>query len=153
MAFFDRSGIGSGRVPGLPASPTEQFADVTAQEMRRPPGGEFARELEGKLGDVQSWQTLGPGYYETIVRLGFYAGAPLLTVTHSDVADLVPAAPSATYMAQICAGLHEAHCWGAQHMGTYLAPVPGVSGAWTEDQIAEVARAVVDAGTGPSLGE
>ena len=120
--------------------------------MRRPPGGEFARELEGKLSDVQSCRRWA-GLLRDHRPAGFYAGAPLLTVTHSDVADLVPAAPSATYMAQICAGLHEAHCWGAQHMGTYLAPVPGVSCAWTEDQIAEVARAVVDAGTGPSLGE
>lgn len=144
MAFLDRSASGRVACRAYLIS-TEQFADVTAQEMRRPAGGEFARELEGKLTEVQSWQTLGPGHYETIVRLGVHAGAPLLTVTHSDVADLVPAAPSAAYMSQICAGLHEAHFWGAKHVGRYLAPAPGVSGAWTEDQIAEVARAMIDA--------
>ena len=144
MAFLDRSASGRVACRAYLIS-TEQFADVTAQEMRRPAGGEFARELEGKLTEVQSWQTLGPGHYETIVRLGVHAGAPLLTVTHSDVADLVPAAPSAAYMSQICAGLHEAHFWGAKHVGRYLAPAPGVSCAWTEDQIAEVARAMIDA--------
>ena len=152
MAFLDRSASGLVACRAYLIS-TEQFADVTAQEMRRPSGGEFARELEDKLTEVQSWQTLGPGYYETIVRLGVCDGAPLLTVTHGDVADLVPAAPSETYMSQICAGLHEAHCWGAEHMGKYLAPVPGVSRAWTEHQIEEVARAVIEADAGTSVGE
>ena len=142
MAFFDRRALGriAGRAYLISAG---QFADVTAQEMRRPPGGEFARELEGLLTEVESLQTLGPGLYETIVRLGAYEGAPLLTVTHGDVADLTPAAPSAAYLAQIAAGLHEAHGWGAERIGTYLAPAPGVRGAWTADQIADVARSVV----------
>jgi hypothetical protein len=145
MAFFDR------RAPGRVACrayliSAEQFADVTAQEMRRPSGGDFARELEGLLTQVESLQTLGPGHYETIVRLGVYEDAPLLTVTHGDIADLVPAAPSAAYMSQISTGLHEAHLWGAERIGTYLAPAPGVRRAWTADQIADVARAVVEAG-------
>ena len=152
MAFLDRSASGRVACRAYLIS-TEQFADVTAQEMRRPPGGEFARELEGKLIKVQSWQTLGPGHYETIVRLGVRADAPLLTVTHGDVADLVLAAPSEAYLSQICAGLHEAHFWGAEHIGTYLAPVPGVSRAWTEGQIVEVARTVLEAGAGTPVGE
>lgn len=149
MAFLDRPAPGRVACRAYLIS-TEQFADVTAQEMRRPPGGEFARELEGKLAEVQSWETLGPGHYETVVRLGVHAGAPLLTVTHSDVADLVPAAPSATYVSQICVGLHEAHRWSAEHMGRYLARVPAVSCGWTEDQIVQVARAALEAGAGPT---
>jgi hypothetical protein len=142
MAFFDH------RAPGRAACrayliSSEQFADVTAQEMRRPPGGEFARELAGVLTEVDSLQTLGPGHYETIVRLGVLDGAPLLTVTHGDVADLVPAAPSATYLSQIATGLCEAHGWDAERIGTYLAPAPGVRRVWTADQIADLARPVV----------
>ncbi len=144
MAFLDRSAPGRVACRAYLIS-AEQFADVTAQEMRRPSGGVFARELEGKLTEVESLHTMGPGHYETIVRLGVYAGAPLLTVTHGDPADLTPAAPSAAYMSQICAGLHEAHLWGAEQVGEYLAPAPGVRCAWTEDQIADVARAVVEA--------
>ena len=144
MAFFDR------RAPGRVACrayliSAEQFADVTAQEMRRPSGGGFAHELEGMLTDVGSLHTVGPGFYETVVRLGVHEGAPLLTVTRGDIADLVPAAPSAAYMSQICTGLHEAHLWGAERIATYLAPAPGVTRAWTADQIADVARAVVGA--------
>ncbi len=141
MAFLD---------PGLPGQvacrayliSAEQFADVTAQEMRRPSGGDFARELEGMLAEVESLHTMGPGCYETIVRLGVRAGAPLLTVTHGEPADLVPTAPSAAYVSQICTGLLEAHRWRAEQIATYLAPAPGVHSAWTTDQIAEVARAV-----------
>lgn len=145
MAFFDR------RAPGQVACrayliSAEQFADVTAQEMRRPPGGDFARELEGLLTEVESLHTLGHGYYATIVRLGDHEGAPLLTVTHSDIADLVSAAPSAAYISHIASGLHEAHLWDVERIATYLAPAPGVRGAWTADQIADVARAVVEAG-------
>jgi len=141
MAFFDRSALGRIACRAYLIS-AEQFADVTAQEMRRPPGGEFARGLEGMLTEIESLQTLGPGRYETIVRLGVYEGAPLLTVTSGDVADLVPAAPSAAYLSQIATGLHEAHGWHARRIGTYLAAAPGVRGAWTADQIAEVARSV-----------
>ena len=145
MAFFDRRARGrvAGRAYLISA---EQFADVTAQEMRRPPGGEFARELEGLLTEVESLHTLGHGYYATFVRLGDHEDVPLLTVTHGDVADLVPAAPSAAYISQIATGLHEAHLWGAERIGTYLAPAPGVRPTWSADQIADVARAVVDVG-------
>lgn len=145
MAFFDRSALGRVACRAYLIS-AEQFADVTAQEMRRPPGGDFAIELAGLLTQVESLQTLGPGHYETIIRLGVHEGAPLLTVTHGDVARLVPAAPSAAYMSQIATGLHEAHRWGAERIGTYLAPAPGVHRAWTAGQIADLARVVVDAG-------
>ena len=141
MAFFDRRALGRIACRAYLIS-TGQFADLTAQEMRRPPGGEFARELEGLLTEVESLQTLGSGHYDTILRLGAYEGAPLLTVTHGEVADLTPAAPSAAYLSQIATGLREAHGWTAERIGTYLAAAPGVRGAWTADQIADVARSV-----------
>lgn len=144
MAFFDPTA--PGRVAGRAyLISVQQFADVTAQEMRRPSGGEFATALEGMLTEVESLHTVGPGHYETLVRLGVHEGAPRLTVTHSDVAGLVPNAPSAAYMSQICTGLHEAHLWGAERIGTYLAAAPGIRSAWTADQIADVARSVVEA--------
>lgn len=139
MAFFDAEAPGRVACRAYLIS-AEQFADLTAQEMRRPPGGEFARRLEGLLDDVQSLHTLGSGTYETIVRLGCHEGAALLTVTHGDIADLTPTAPSAAYVSQIAVGLHEAHGWGPDGIGTYLAGAPGVQGAWTADQIADVAR-------------
>lgn len=141
MAFLDRDTPGRIACRAYLIS-ADQFADVTAQEMRRPPGGEFARELAGLLTEVESLHTFGPGHYETVVRLGTFQGAALLTVTHGDVADLAPAAPSVAYLSQIAAGLQEAHGWGAERIGTYLAGAPGVRGVWTADQISDVARSV-----------
>jgi hypothetical protein len=140
MAFFDRTAPGWVACRAYLIS-SGQFADVIAQEMRRPPGGAFALDLEGLLATVESARTLGSGLYETVVRLGVYEGAPLLTVTYSDVAALAPAAPSAAYLAQIATGLHEAHGWAADRIATYLAPAPGVHGAWTADEIVDVVRA------------
>lgn len=139
MAFFDRA------APGWIACrayliAVEQFADLTAQEMRRPPGGEFARDLEDRLGEVPTLQTLGHGLYESIVRLGVYEGSALLTVTHGDVADLTPAAPSAAYLSQIATGLLEAHGWDPATIAAYLVQAPGVRGRWTEDAIADLAK-------------
>lgn len=141
MAFLDRTARGRIACRAYLIS-AEQFADVTAQEMRRPPGGDFARELGGLLTEVESPHTFGPGYYETVLRLGAHEGAPLLTVTHDDASALTPAAPSAAYLSQISAGLHEAHGWDAERIGTYLGAAPGVRGAWTADQITEIARSV-----------
>ena len=92
MAFYDRT------APGVVAGcaylvTTEQFADVAAQELRRPPGGEFAHDLSGLLPDVESVVTTGPGLYETVVRLGELDGAPMFTITHHDVGE--PAARGA----------------------------------------------------------
>lgn len=139
VAFFDEKAPGRVACRAYLIS-TDQFADLTAQEMRRPPGGEFARELEGLLDGLQSLHTLGPGTYESIVRLGVHEGAVLLTVTHGDVADLTLAAPSAAYLSQIAIGLHEAHGWDPEQIGTYVARAPGVRGAWTADDVADVAR-------------
>ena len=135
MAFYDPDG--AGRVACRAYLVTaEQFADVAAQEMRRPPGGEFARDLAGLLQDVDLVHTMGPGRYETVARLGARDGAPMFTVTHDDVAGLELAAPSAAYLWWIASGLREAHGWSAARIGSYLAAAPGAAGAWTAAEIA-----------------
>ena len=139
MAFYDRGA--SGRVACRAYLVTaDQFADITSQEMRRPPGGEFARDLAGLLTDVESVHVMGPGRYETITRVGELEGAPMFTVTHGDIAALEPAAPSASYLRWIAAGLREAHGWGAERIAEYLADAPGANGAWTTAEIAALAR-------------
>jgi hypothetical protein len=139
MAFYDTS------APGLVAGrgylvTAEQLGDIAAQEMRREPGGEFARELAGLLTEVQSLHTMGPGRYETVARLGERDGVPMFTVTHGDVADLEPAAPSAAYVRWIAAGLREAHGWDGARIADYLSAAPGVKGAWTVDDLTAIAQ-------------
>jgi hypothetical protein len=139
MAFYN--GRGSGRVACRGYLVTaDQFADVAAQEMRRPPGGEFARDLAGLLPDVESVHTMGPGRYETVTRLGVLDGVPLFTVTHADVGDLDPAAPTAPYLQWIATGLREAHGWSGERIGAYLAAAPGALGAWTAEEITALAE-------------
>ncbi|MGA8247135.1 MAG: histone deacetylase [Nocardioides sp.] len=138
MAFFDRTrpGVAACRAHLITA---EQLGDVAAQERRRPPGGGFARHLAGLLPDVETVVATGPGPYETVVRLGELDGTPMFTITHHDVPSLPPAAPTAPYLRWIAVGLREAHGYDAARTARYLARAPGVSGAWTEAELAEVA--------------
>ena len=140
MAFYDAHAPGRAACRAYLVT-VEQFADVVAQEMRRPPGGEFARDLAGLLGDVESVHTMGSGRYETVTRLGESAGAAMFTVTHDDAGSLEPAAPAAAYLWWISAGLREAHGWDASRIAGYLEAAPGVAGAWTRSQLTELAEA------------
>ena len=138
MTFYDRTAVGV--VAGCAyLVTTAQFADVAAQELRRSPGGEFARDLTGLLPDVASVITTGPGLYETVVRLGELDGAPMFTITHHDVASLSPAPPTAAYLWWIITGLREAHGYDDARIARYLISAPGVRGAWTETEILALA--------------
>jgi hypothetical protein len=138
MAFYDARASGRAACRAYLMT-TEQFGDIAAQEMRRPPGGEFARDLAGLLPDVESVHTMGPGRYETVTRLGMRDGAPLFTVTHEDVTQLELAAPTSPYLRWIAAGLRESHGWSVDRIGSYLARSPGAVGSWTADEIADLA--------------
>jgi hypothetical protein len=141
MAFFD------GALPGVAACraylvTADQFGDIAAQERRREPGGEFARDLAGLLPDVETMVATGPGHYETVVRLGELDGTPMFTITHHDVPSLPLAAPTAAYLRWIAVGLREAHAFDAERTARYLAAAPGAAGAWTESQIQELVGSV-----------
>ena len=138
MAFYDPRAAGSVACRAYLVT-AEQFADVAAQEMRRPPGGEFAHDLAGLLPDVESVHTMGPGRYETVTRLGARDGAPLFTITHADVRELRLAAPTSPYLRWIAEGLTEAHGWSAERIGEYLARLPGAAGSWTPEEVADLA--------------
>ncbi|NEA30476.1 histone deacetylase [Streptomyces sp. SID13031] len=119
----------------------DQFADVVAQEMRRPPGGEFALAVSAVASIVEIAQALGPGRYETLIRVALRDGVPMLTMTHGEASALEPAAPSAAYLGWIGAGLREAHGWDAERIADYLSTAPGVRGVWgREELVAAVER-------------
>lgn len=139
MAFYDRGAEGVAACRAYLVT-SEQFGDVAAQERRLPPGGEFAEDLAGLLPDVESLVTIGPGRYETVVRLGELDGAPMFTITHHDVRSLRLAPPTAAYLRWITLGLHEAHGYDASRIARYLMAAPGVAAAWTEDEIEAIGR-------------
>jgi hypothetical protein len=138
MAFFDAEGTGLVACRAYLVT-TDQFADVVAQEMRRPPGGEFARALSEVAPSVETVHEMGPGRYETITRVAVRNGVPMLTMTHGDASTLDPAAPSAAYLGWIAAGLRESHGWDGEQIAAYLAAAPGVKGAWSQDELAGIA--------------
>lgn len=140
MAFYDP--VASGRAACRAYLVTaDQFADVIAQEMRRPAGDDFARTLAEALPGVKTAQVMGPGCYETVIRLGEQDQAPLLTVT-VDASERPPlAAPSLSYVRWVAAGLREAHGWSPAQVAAYLTSAPGARGAWTPERVAEIAAA------------
>lgn len=139
MAVYDRTG--SGQVAGRAYLLTcDQVGDVVAQEMRREPAGEFARRLVAALAHGDSLQVLGPGRYETVVRLEDVDDRPAFTVTCDDVDELAPQAPTAPYLRTIAAGLRDAHGWEAPQVVDYLAAAEGVEGAWSREDLEAVAR-------------
>ncbi|MDX6325998.1 MAG: hypothetical protein QOK15_2352 [Nocardioidaceae bacterium] len=144
MAFYDRS------APGVLAAraylvTTEQFADVVAQELRQPPGGELARNLCDLLPGAGSVVTAGAGLYGTVVRLGELDGAPMFTITHHDTDKLPSTAPTAAYLRWIAIGLRESHGYRDDQIVSYLVRARGISEVWTEEELLTLA-----AGTHPS---
>lgn len=143
MAFFDPHGEGSVacRARLLTA---EQFADLTAQEMRQEPGGELAQAIVAALPGIGELHHLGPGRYETVLRVDTRNGVPLLTITNGDLRSLASAAPSASYLRSIAAGLRETHGWDDGRIAAYLAAATGVGDAWTAATLLEVIRRASD---------
>ncbi|WP_208542942.1 hypothetical protein [Nocardioides euryhalodurans] len=134
MAFYDTTAPAVVACRGYLVT-AAQLADVAAQELRRQPGGEFARELARLLPDVESVLTTGPGRYGTVVRLGALHGTPMFTITHHDVGSLPLAAPSAPYLRWISDGLREALGYDDAQVAGYLLSAPGIRGRWSEDEV------------------
>jgi len=121
MAFLDPDAPGQAAARGYLIT-GEQFLDVIAQEMRRPPGREAARLVE--LRANQRLQ-LGPGRYETLVAAGCLDGIPVVSFT-SPMPQRPLNTPSMEYVRTIARGLAEAHQWETSRIVTYLAGLPGV---------------------------
>ncbi|MFE2756192.1 histone deacetylase [Actinosynnema sp. NPDC059335] len=95
-----------------------QFADVAAQEMYRDPGADL--DLTVVLADGR--HVLGPGRYETLLRLGEHDGHPALTFTAPwSAADVAHTKPSAGYLTMLATGLVEAHGWPVDRVADHLA--------------------------------
>jgi hypothetical protein len=128
MAFYDPD------LPGRAAARAylltrRQFCDVLSQEMRRDAGTDH--DLSEAL--ARGRQRLGPGRYETVLKVGERAGHPMLTFTSPHPAG--PNAPTAPYLAMLGNGQREAHGWPVARAAAYLAARPGAQGAWIAQAI------------------
>ena len=136
MAFYDAAlpGRAPARAYLLTAA---QFCDVMAQEMRRPI--DDAAGADRDLAEVLATgrQRLGPGRYETLLKVGERDGRPMLTFTAPHAAADAPLnAPTAPYLTMLGRGLREAHGWDAARAAAYLASRPGARHVWTQPGIA-----------------
>ncbi|MBA9004775.1 histone deacetylase [Thermomonospora cellulosilytica] len=136
MAFYDPElpGRAAARAYLLSAG---QFADVISQEMRRAVGTDLDLSEAVRTGR----QRLGPGRYETIVKVGEDGGVPMLTFTAPHgAADAELNAPSAPYLRMLGRGLRESHGWPAERAARYLASCPGARDGWTPEAVAGLLR-------------
>ncbi|MFD6262804.1 histone deacetylase [Micromonospora chalcea] len=128
MAFYDPQLPGRAAARGYLVT-VEQFADIAAQEMYRPPGADLAGiRAAAETGRAR----LGPGRYETLLRVGVREGLPMLTFTAPHRAVEVPwTRPAPLYLGMLARGLREAHGWDTARIVGYLAGRPGVAGRWS----------------------
>lgn len=99
----------------------QQFVDVAAQEMHRPPRADDPLEDVVRAGVPGGTYAAGPGRYETLLHVGERGGLPMLTITAPGGArDLLPGEPTAAYLAMLTAGLAQAHGWDAERAEAYL---------------------------------
>ncbi|REE94959.1 histone deacetylase [Thermomonospora umbrina] len=131
MAFYD---------PALPSRTAAraylltlgQFADVVAQEMRR----EVGVDLDLSEATESGRQRLGPGRYETVLKVGEADGHPMLTFTAPHGAGEAELnAPSAPYLTMLGRGLRESHGWTTARTASYLAACPGARDGWTHETV------------------
>ncbi|MFI9642912.1 histone deacetylase [Micromonospora sp. NPDC051925] len=144
MAFYDPE------LPGVAAArgyllTRAQFADLAAQEMYRPPGDDLPA-LDVAVTDGRA--TIGPGRYETLLRVGVRDGLPMLTFTAPGRAsDVEWTPPAPVYLRMIADGLREAHGWSAARTVDYLAGRPGVAGHWPRPRLAALIHPVGECGS------
>ncbi|MFD5462911.1 histone deacetylase [Kitasatospora sp. NPDC127059] len=146
-AYYDPAGRGPVPCRGYLLTPG-QFSDIAAQEMRRPPGTDL--DLTRVLATGRD--RVGPGRYETLLRVGALGGRPVLTFTSpAGLAGTEPTAPTAAYLRTLGAGLAEAHGWGPWRAAGYLATRPGAAGHWGVAAVAALLGRA-GAGAGPTAG-
>ncbi|WP_018657885.1 hypothetical protein [Actinomadura flavalba] len=105
-----------------------QFSDVIAQEMHRP----VSDDVDLTEVFATGRQRVGPGRYETILRVGEHEGHPVLTFTAPHGIDGAALnAPAPAYLRMLGNGLREAHGWSPVRAASYLRGRPGASGTWT----------------------
>lgn len=109
-----------------------QFSDIAAQEMSREPGSEIDLGEVALRGRVE----LGPGRYETVVRVGEVEDVPMVTFTAPwGVGGVELREPAAAYLRHLALGLRAAGEWSDVEIAGYLAGCPGAAGRWSVDGV------------------
>lgn len=115
----------------------EQLADVVAQESARPVG---SIELGDAVAEVEhrSRVSVGPGRYDTILRVGEIGGIACLTFTGRTPREATPLTrPASDYLSMMAGGLRTAHQLDDEQIVGYLRERPGLAGTWTDAALHE----------------
>lgn len=128
MAFYDPVRSAGSVAARAYLISVQQFSDVAAQEMHRPPGGQL--DVHRLLADAPV-ASLGDGRYETLHRVGDLDGLPVVTFSAPwSVATAPVNPPNAAYLQIIADGLRESHEWSTAQICDYLLAAPGVTDGW-----------------------
>lgn len=121
MAFYDHDSPGP--TPARAYLLTlAQFVDVAAQEMHRDPSTDDPLEALLRAGIPEGGSAVGPGHYETLLRVGERDGLPMLTFTAPEGGrGLRPGLPTPAYLEMLTAGLRQGHGWDAERSRAYFA--------------------------------
>ena len=115
----------------------EQFSDVVAQEMHRPPGADLDLAV---LGGNRSW-AFGDGRYETLHVVDTIDEVPVVTFTAPATAPLDYRAPTAAYVRVMGRGIRASHGWTASRTAEHLLTCRGIGPDWTASDLAAVIEA------------
>ena len=120
VAFYDHDEPGP---DGGPCASSSLPGSWRTSRRRRctacPPPVTLSEELV--LGPCRCRHSLGPGRYETLVRVGDLDGAPLLTFTSPHGARAVEhTRPAPAYLSMMATGLRESREWSNADVKAYL---------------------------------
>ena len=108
-----------------------QFADVVAQENRRPSAELPLSELV--VGEVHPITTKS---YDGLLLLETDEGIPIVTFTSpTDPTELDPAPPSSAYLGTLARGILDAHRLSGKEIACRLHDAPGVTPTWSMSEI------------------
>jgi len=131
VAFLDPTAAGTS--PGRAYLLTqEQFSDVVAQEMHRPPGVDLDLAV---LGGERMW-AFGDGRYETLHVVDEIDGDLVVTFTAPASAPLDYRAPSAAYLTVMGRGLLASRGWEPARVADYLVGCRGIGEQWDGASVA-----------------
>lgn len=121
VAFYDHDTPGQTAARAYVLS-ISQFADVAAQEMHRLPSVDSPLEDAIRSGFSGQRLQVGPGRYETIVKVGEADDIPMFTFTAPEGINGVPhTRPVQNYLNMLSEGLQDAHEWDETQVNNYFA--------------------------------
>lgn len=136
VAFYDPAESSDSVAAHAYLISAQQFSDVAAQEMHRPPGAEL--DVQALLAD-DLIARLGEGRYETLHRVGEIDGLPVVTFSAPwSVATAPLNPPSTVYLRMIADGLRATHDWTISQTCDYLLAAPGVADGWDTATLASL---------------